>query len=224
MKVFLCGGGADVQTIEANKRLNEVIDHSKPCLYIPLAMEADMYGSCYEWIQGELSSVDIPGIHMVRSAGELAEKDFTDYSFLFIGGGNTFKLLRDIKVSGAFEKIRKYLEQGGVAFGGSAGAIIFGRDLEACVLDDSNDVNLADIDGYDVLDGISVLCHFGNRTVEKDEASRRFLLDLSMRRKAVALPEEVTLFVNDDKVEVIGERPFYLFEDGKMVERRGDWV
>jgi len=224
MKVFLCGGGADVQTIEANKRLNEVIDHSKPCLYIPLAMEADMYGSCYEWIQGELSSVDIPGIHMVRSAGELAEKDFTDYSFLFIGGGNTFKLLRDIKVSGAFEKIRKYLEQGGVAFGGSAGAIIFGRDLEACVLDDSNDVNLADIDGYDVLDGISVLCHFSNRTVEKDEASRRFLLDLSMRRKAVALPEEVTLFVNDDKVEVIGERPFYLFEDGKMVERRGDWV
>lgn len=224
MKVFLCGGGADVQTVEANKRLNEVIDHSKPCLYIPLAMEAEMYDSCYKWIQGELSSVDIPGIHMVRSAEELAEKDLADYSFLFIGGGNTFKLLRDIKVSGAFEKIRKYLEQGGVAFGGSAGAIIFGRDLEACVLDDSNEVNLADKDGYDVLEGISVLCHYGNRTVEKDEASRRFLLDLSMRRKAVALPEEVTLFVNDDKVEVIGERPFYLFEDGKMVERRGDWV
>lgn len=224
MKVFLCGGGADVQTIEANKRLNEVIEHSKPCLYIPLAMEAEMYDSCYKWIQGELNDVDIPGIHMVRSAEELAEKDLADYSFLFIGGGNTFKLLRDIKASGVFEKIREYLEQGGVAFGGSAGAIIFGRDLEACVLDDSNEVNLADIDGYDVLDGISVLCHFGNRTVKKDEASRRFLLDLSLRRKAVALPEEVTLFVNDDKVEVIGERPFYLFEDGKMVERRGDWV
>ena len=100
MKVFLCGGGADVQTIEANKRLNEVIDHSKPCLYIPLAMEEEMYDSCYEWIQGELSSVDIPGIDMVRSVKELAEKDLADYSFLFIGGGNTFKLLRDIKVSG----------------------------------------------------------------------------------------------------------------------------
>ena len=224
MKVFLCGGGADVQTVEANKRLNEVIDHSKPCLYIPLAMEAEMYDSCYEWIQGELSSVDIPGIDMVRSVEELAEKYFEDYSFLFIGGGNTFKLLSDIKVSGAFEKIRKYLEQGGVAFGGSAGAIIFGRDLEACVLDDPNDVKLTDIDGYDVLEGISVLCHFGNRTVEEDEASRQFLLDLSLRRKAVALPEEVTLFVNDDKIEVIGDRPFYLFEDGAMVEKKGNWV
>ena len=224
MKVFLCGGGADVQTIEANKRLNEVIDHSKPCLYIPLAMEAEMYDSCYEWIQGELSSVDIPGIDMVRSVEELAEKYFEDYSFLFIGGGNTFKLLRDIKMSDAFEKIREYLEKGGVAFGGSAGAIIFGRDLEACVLDDPNDVNLKEIDGYDVLDGISVLCHFGNRTAEKDEASQRFLLELSLRRKAVALPEEVTLFVNDDQVEVIGDRPFYLFENGVMVEKKGNCV
>ena len=29
MKVFLCGGGADIQIIEANNRLNKVIDHSK---------------------------------------------------------------------------------------------------------------------------------------------------------------------------------------------------
>ena len=223
MKVFLCGGGADVQTIEANKRLNEVIDHSKPCLYIPLAMEEDMYDSCYEWIRGELKDVDIPAIHMVRSVEELGKKNFADYSFLFIGGGNTFKLLRDIKVGGSFEKIREYLENGGVAFGGSAGAIIFGKDLEACVLDDSNDANLTDTDGYDVLDSISVLCHFGNRTEEKDEASRRFLLDLSLRRKAVALPEEVTLFVNDDKVEVIGNRSFYLFENGVMVEKKENW-
>ena len=110
MKVFLCGGGADVQTVEANKRLNEVIDHSKSCIYIPLAMEEDMYDSCYEWIRGELKDVDIPAIHMVRSVEELGKKNFADYSFLFIGGGNTFKLLRDIKVGGSFEKIREYLE------------------------------------------------------------------------------------------------------------------
>lgn len=224
MKVFLCGGGADMQTVEANKRLNEVIDHSKPCLYIPLAMEAEMYDSCYEWIQGELCHVDIPTIHMVRSVEELSEKELTAYSFLFIGGGNTFKLLRDIKVSGVFEKIKKYLEQGGVVFGGSAGAIIFGRDLEACSLEDANDVNLQDTDGYDILDGISVLCHYGNRTGKQDEESRRFLLELSRRRKAVALPEEVTLFVNGDNVEVIGNRPFYLFENGVMVEKVVNWV
>lgn len=216
MKVFLCGGGADVQTIKANERLNQMIDHRKLCLYIPLAMEAEMYDSCYEWIQGELCNVDIPGIEMVRSVEELAGKELSAYSFLFFGGGNTFKLLRDLKVSGAFEKIRAYLDNGGVAFGGSAGAIIFGKDLKACALDDSNDVNLMDANGYDVLNGISILCHYGNRTVEKDAESRRYLLELSLRRKAVALPEEVTLFVNDDRIEVIGDRPYYLFEDGVM--------
>ena len=216
MKVFLCGGGADIQTIEANKRLNEVIDHSKPCLYIPLAMEPQMYDSCYEWITGELSAVEIPGIEMVRSAEEILAKNLKDYSVLFIGGGNTFKLLRDLKVSGAFEKIKEYLDNGGVVFGGSAGAIIFGRDLEACRLDDTNEVNLTDIDGFDVLNGISILCHYTNRMAEKDEQSKQFLLELSKRRKAVALPEEVTLFVNDESVEVIGNRPYYFFEDGMM--------
>jgi len=45
MKAFLCGGGDGAQVESAYKRLNEVIDHSKPCLYIPLAMEPDMYST-----------------------------------------------------------------------------------------------------------------------------------------------------------------------------------
>lgn len=220
MKVFLCGGGSDVQTIDANKRLNEVIEHAKPCLYIPLAMEREKYADCYEWIKGELENVDIPYIEMVNSADELAAKNLYDYSFLFIGGGNTFKLLRDLKISGAFEKIREYMNGEGVVFGGSAGAIIFGKDLEACRLDDTNDVNLDDTDGFDVLKGISILCHYTNQTPEKDERSRRYLLELSKRRKAVALPEEVTLFVNGEDIEVIGDRPYYFFENGVITKRQ----
>ena len=145
MKVFLCGGGAGAQTIEANKRLNEVIDHSKPCLYIPLAMEQEKYADCYEWIKGELKNIDIPYIEMVKSADELVAKNLNDFSVIFIGGGNTFKLLSDLKISGAFEKIKEYLNGEGVVFGGSAGAIIFGKDLEACRLDDINEVHLKDI-------------------------------------------------------------------------------
>lgn len=221
MKVFLCGGGAGEQTIEANKRLNEVIDHTKPCLYIPLALEAECYDSCYEWIQGELADVQLPYIEMVRSAEELAKKDLSSYSVLFIGGGNTFKLLKELKESGAFEKIRVYLEQGGVAFGGSAGAIIFGEDLESCAVDDPNEVSLADTAGMDLLNGVSLLCHFTSRSVEEDEKSKQFLLEISKHRKVLALPEEVTLFVNDDEVEVIGERPYYAFENGRMLKQNG---
>ena len=216
MNVFLNGGGADIQAKDAYKKLNGIIDRSKPCLYIPLAMKQEKYDGCYEWIISELKSIEIPNIDMVRSAEELLTKKLNDYSFLFIGGGNTFKLLHDLKISGSFEKISEYINNGGIVFGGSAGAIIFGKDLEACKLADSNDVNLQDINGFDLLNGISILCHYTNGTPEKDEESRQYLLELSQHRTSVALPEEVTLFVSDNGVEVIGNTPYYLFEDGQM--------
>ena len=219
MKVFLCGGGAGIQTIEANKRLNEVIDHSKPCLYIPLAMEQEKYADCYEWIKDELKNIDIPYIEMVKSADELVTKNMNEFGVIFIGGGNTFKLLNDLKISGAFEKIKEYMSGEGVIFGGSAGAIIFGMDLEACRLDDINEVNLNEINGFDILNGISILCHYTNRTVEKDEQSRQYLLEVSKHRKVIALPEEVTLFVNDENIEIIGNSPYYIFENGLIMKQ-----
>ncbi len=218
MKVFICGGGSGKQTEKAVQRLNEVIRHDLPCLYIPLAMEPDMYDSCYEWIRGELGSVDISGIEMVRSAEELARKRLADYSFLFIGGGNTFRLLNEIKRVNMFEPIREYLLDGGTAFGGSAGAIIFGEDLESCALDDENEVGLRDTRGFDVLGGVSFLCHFTNRLPEYDRRSEEYLLGISGHRKVYALPEEDTLFLNETQLEEITSRPYYIFENGRKTE------
>lgn len=219
MRIFLNGGGDGAQTIEANKRLNDVIDHEKPLLYIPLAMETEMYPSCLEWIKGELRDVSIVGIEMVTSAQEITVKDLGQYCAIFIGGGNTFKLLYELKISGAFEKIKAYIENDGIIFGGSAGAIIFGESLESCILDDTNEVGLKDITGFDVLNGISLLCHYTNRTEEKDNESKQYLLELSKRRKVIALPEEDSLFINGNEVELIGGRPYYVFENG-VVEVR----
>lgn len=87
MRIFLNGGGDGAQTVEANKRLNDMIDHEKLLLYIPLAMESEMYPSCLEWIKGELREVDITGIEMVTSAQEITDKDLSQYCAIFIGGG-----------------------------------------------------------------------------------------------------------------------------------------
>ena len=218
MKVFICGGGSGEQTRKALRRLNEVIRHDLPCLYIPLAMEEERYDSCFEWITGELECVEIPGIEMVRSAEELALKNLEDYGFLFIGGGNTFRLLYELKRVHMFEPIREYLRNGGTAFGGSAGAIIFGEDLESCALDDANEVGLKDTEGFDVLCGISFLCHFTNRAPEQDRRSEEYLLKISDHRKIYALPEEDTLFLNENRLEEILGRPYFIFEDRRKTE------
>ena len=125
MRIFLCGGGCGQQTVDANKKLNEVIDHNKPILYIPLAMPSERYPSCYEWIKDELKGIDVPNIDMVVSGTDLFNKNLENYSALFIGGGNTFKLLKDFNYINKiydnlenkefykdyFDKINKYIEK-----------------------------------------------------------------------------------------------------------------
>lgn len=147
MKLFLNGGGCGQQTAPALQKFSDTIDRAKPLLYIPLAMERERYPGCYEWIQGELREVKVPSIEMVTSADEIVRKELDEYCAIFIGGGNTFKLLYELKKSGAFDKIKRFIERDGVVFGGSAGAIIFGQSLESCMQADKNEVGLRDIGG-----------------------------------------------------------------------------
>lgn len=217
MRLFLCGGGDGKQVTEAYKRLNKIIEKNKPLLYVPLAMDEEdhTYDDCLKWIKNELSDFNINNIEMVRSFEELASKNYYNYSTIFIGGGNTFKLLKGIKDSGSFLKLKDFINNNGIIFGGSAGAIIFGKDLDACKLDDSNEVNLEDTTGFDVLNGISILCHYTNRTMEKDKESTEYLLSISNNRELWALPEEDTVFINEENIEVIGNKPYYIFKNGE---------
>lgn len=219
MKLFLNGGGCGQQTALALQKFSDTIDRAKPLLYIPLAMEWERYPDCYEWIQGELREVKVPSIEMVTSADEIVRKELDEYCAIFIGGGNTFKLLYELKKSGAFDKIKRFIERDGVVFGGSAGAIIFGQSLESCMQADKNEVGLRDIGGYDVLNGISIFCHYANCTEEKQRESTAYLTELSKRMPVIALPEEDTLFVSGHTVETMGTLPFYHFENGNREKR-----
>lgn len=226
MKLILCGGGSGEQNYYANKKLNEIIDHSKPLLYIPLAMDENehLYDNCYEWITKELSQVELIGIEMVRNFEELSKKDYNSYCALFIGGGNTYKLLKGIKDSGSFEKIRDYINNDGIVIGGSAGAVIFGYDIEVISTMDSNDVALTDTKGFDVMNGISLFPHYTNKESNLSEEENIVRLNnftnaikkFSMTTgPVIAIPEEDAIFINDRELEILGNRPFYYFDNGK---------
>lgn len=227
MKLILCGGGSGEQNYYANKKLNEIIDHSKPLLYVPLAMDENdhPYDSCYEWITGELSNVQLSRIDMVRSFEELASKDYSEYTSIFIGGGNTYKLLKGLKDSGAFEKIRNYINSGGIVIGGSAGAVIFGYDIDIISTMDPNDVQLTDTKGFNVIDGISIFPHYTNmksKLSEEENLNRlnnytKAIKEFSIRNgDVIAIPEEDAIFVNDNNIEILGSRAFFYFENGEL--------
>ena len=221
MKLILNGGGDGKAVESARQLLNRVIDHRKKILYIPLAWPDPTYRGCLEFMTGELADVEKAGIEMIRSTEELMSRDFPDYAALYIGGGNTYKLLRDLKESGAFGKIQKYLtEEDGIVYGGSAGAIIFGKDLDSCNTDDENEVGLADHTGFNMIGGYSLLCHYTSRNRERTELSRKYLLELSKTKPVYAIPEEDTIYVENGRMEFIGDRPYYEFTGGTVTERK----
>lgn len=215
MKLILNGGGTGKQVESARQLLNSLINHDKKILYIPFAWTDSTYSGCLEFMMDELSDINKQGIEMVKSPDELIGIDFNDYACLYIGGGNTYKLLAELKTSGTFEKIKKYLlEDNGIVYGGSAGAIIFGKDIDSCNIDDKNDVGLIDNTGFDMISGYSLLCHYTNGIREKTELSRTYLLELSKKKPIYAIPEENTIFVDNGKISIIGPKSYSIFIDG----------
>ena len=222
MKLLLCGGGSEEKTTEANKKFNEIIDHTKPLLYVPLAMDENIYSydSCLKWITNELSNVNIPSIEMVKSFEELANRDYRKYCAIFLGGGNTFKLLKGIKDSKAFDKIKEFINNDGIIYGGSAGAIIFGYDINSCLIMDCNDVKLKDTKGFNVLNGKSLFAHYTNEeSKEIHEKYKKYLANYSLSKEdVIALKEEDTIFINNNEISIIGNKPYYEFVNGKEIK------
>lgn len=226
MKLFLNGGGCGNQTILTYKEINKIIDHNKPVLYVPLAMDEidHPYDSCYEWIKKEISSIDIPNIEMVRSFEEFADKDFNKYSLIYIGGGNTYKLLNGIKTTHTYDKLKEYIKNDGIVYGSSAGAVIFGKDINIIEVMDNNNVGIKDTSGFDYLNGISLFVHYTNYRSKYSEEENKSLTEkytdfivnyTKKNEKVIAFPEEDTIFFDGKNIKVIGEIAYYTFENGK---------
>ena len=223
MKLFLNGGGNTKELALPMSIVNEIMDHNKKILYVPLAMdEIDFsYDDCYKWFQKQVINVDVKGIDMPRSFEQFTSLDFNNYSAIFIGGGNTYKLLKGIKDNGIFEKINDYLNNDGIVIGCSAGAIIFGYDINSCLAMDRNDVNLIDTKGFDKINGKSIFAHYTNsKTEEIHKKYTDYLIEYSTTNEIViALPEEDTIFIDNDKITIIGDRPYYEFNNG-IIDKR----
>ena len=225
MKLFLNGGGCGSQTVDTYKEINEIIDHNKPVLYVPLAREEteNNYDDCFEWIKNEISIIDVPNIEMVRNFEELYEKDYNSYSMIFIGGGNTYKLLKGIKESNSFNKIKEYIDNDGIIYGSSAGSVIFGRNINSIEIMDNNNVDLDATTGFDLLNGMSLFVHYTNYRSKYTEEENKiltekytdFLIDYTIKNeKVIAYPEENSIFINGDKMKMIGKSSYYIFENG----------
>lgn len=226
MKLILCGGGWAEKTVIPNKLFESLIDAAKPILYIPLARDRgeDNYDSCKIWLSGEFKDIEHGEIVMLRSASEIADKNVSDFAGVFIGGGNTYKLLKELKESSAVDWLKKYIQTDGVIYGCSAGSIIFGHDIDSCLYMDENEVALKDVNGLDSIFGFSFTAHYTNKNEEKTKKATDYLIEYSKKIPVLALPEEDSLYITDDLVKVVGSRPYYVFNKGVRAEFQPNMV
>ena len=220
LKLFLSGGGSAKQTKKFDKFFASKIAGSKRILYIPIAMPARRHSSreCFEWATDTLNSVGLHNIEMwTRISGKQYRK-LRDYDAIYIGGGNTYGLLDKIRKTGFDILLKRYLADGGIVYGGSAGAIIMGRNIQTAGFgrdSDRNFLGMKDFRGLNLL-GYSIQAHHSK---VDDQAMRDYVARTGI--PAIALPEETGLYINGDKARVIGYKDAHLFkrnEDRKLKE------
>ena len=143
---------------------------------------------------------------------------------LFIPGGNTFHLLDFMQKHDLLNAVHRFLAQGGHIFGGSAGAVILGVDIEICDVKngglDENDIGLEDTSALGLLGRCVVYPHFQGVDTEQHGICQRWA-DLH-GHNVIATPEQCGVAVSNDGVAFnSGPADLYAYSPGGRVRRYG---
>ena len=206
---FLSGGGDKEQTKEIDQAFIKQINLNKPLLYIPIAMdEAIPFDECYKWINSVFKPLGIQEITMWTDLSNKTLEDLKQFSAIYIGGGNTFCLLNAIRISKIDKALEEYIENEGVIYGGSAGAIILGANIMTCAHMDANNVNLQNFKGLNYIQEYSIWCHY---EMEYDSLIWSYIKNY--KKTVIALPEDTGISYSKSGIEVIGTSPAFIFKD-----------
>ena len=123
---------------------------------------------------------------------------------LFIPGGNTYELLAAVRTM--LPQLAEFLQRGGHVYGGSAGAILFGADIDIAGILDPNDIGLTDTAGADLLSGHVVYPHY---TPDQESTAAAWAADHDVR--VLAIPETAGVIVDGVEARNAGPSTVHVF-------------
>jgi dipeptidase E len=216
MKLILSGGGSGKDTEELDKKFSSLLDKSKPLLYIPIAInnKKHPYSECLKWLRSTFDSFGMSSYEMIteENINSLKNKNPKDFSGIYVGGGNTPYLLKIIKDTCLWNFLKSALRNGVPIYGGSAGAVIFGRTIIPAMPYDKNEVRLKDLNGFNILNETEIACHYS----ENEKQKIQDIIIKNKIKKLIALTERNGLFVANTSVTLIGKEKGFIFKEGKI--------
>lgn len=126
-------------------------------LYVTIAVDGEK-DTDRTWLEEEYATILDLGIKKENITEFHYEKniDFSSYDIIYMIGGNTFYLLKELKEKNLAKKIIQAIDNGVIYVGSSAGSIILGKTIETALLYDENWVNLVDLKGLNIVNGIII--------------------------------------------------------------------
>jgi dipeptidase E len=213
MRIILSGGGAGEQTKELDNLFANILDKNKPLLYIPIAIDSikHPYNDCLSWLKSTFDKLGISKYQMWTEEDLKKSRDISplEFSGIYIGGGNTPYLLKQLKETGAWNFLIKAIKKNIPIYGGSAGAIIFSKSIKPSLNFDKNWSKLKKFEGMNLIKENYLFCHF---TVQKDEQIKKIIINEKIS-SSIALTERSGLFINEDKIKVIGQESSWIFDN-----------
>jgi len=201
-KLLLTSAGlANSKITEAFLKLVDKPASEIKIVFVPTASRTEEELHYVEESKKELIGLGIKreNIKTLNLDRKISYGDVTDFDMIYVCGGNTFYLLKKVRESGFDGIIKKFVENGGIYFGVSAGSNLAGPNIEIASLGDENDVELKDFTGLNLIDA-AICPHSDKKDNEKIDAFKK-----RAKYKIIPLTDSQALLVLNNVVKIIGD-------------------
>lgn len=213
-KIFLSGGGSKEDSALLDKEFTLSIKPKGVLLYVPVARNDNEHVKCLEWFKSVFEPIWNGEIRMLADLSK--RKGLSDIGGIYIGGGDTVKLLNEINKTNFGSYLREAMAHDIPIYGGSAGAIVLGKSIrtDPKINYDHNQPT----DGLNMLVDHSVVCHYEEKDKDKIAELSKEISSL------IVLGEKSGVIVENRSVVQFGTQPIIVITNDSRATtiERGD--
>lgn len=206
-KIALAGGGGADDSRLLDEVFSTWIGPRGRLLYLPIALRGiRSFESCFAWITGTFAPFAITRITMWTDLTQHHRNELKEFEAVYIGGGNTYSLLAELISSGFDRHLKAYARQGGIIYGGSAGAVVLGKDIRTVSQMDRNQIGLKEVNGLNLANDYAVYPHYHPQA---DKFIHEFVQEF--QQPVLGISERSGVVVEGDMMYAVGFKPSYQF-------------
>jgi dipeptidase E len=111
-QIVLAGGGGAADSRSLDEVFAEWIGSGR-LLYLPLALHEERHTAAAAWLRSTLEPLGVRDIESWSAFDGHDARELSDFDGVYIGGGNTYRLLQQLRTSGFDKAITRFIAEGG---------------------------------------------------------------------------------------------------------------